>query len=254
MVCAVIAALMLVATIFTKSRSGNLGLVAMLGVFLLVSRSLTPAMMIALVLGGMLALPVMPEAFKNRMLSIVDADKDPTGSREERRLLMEEAWQIFLANPLTGIGAGQFQNYSDPLQSKPWRETHNALLQVASELGIFGVIAFVYLIWRAFVAAWKTRGELGWIYGTRMRKRGAAVTMPEDGLDEDERSFLQTHGAAMLACMTGWLVCAFFASVAFNWTFYYLLGLSVTAYDVVRTRRNAYAQAKRLGQPEMAVA
>ena len=28
----------------------------------------------------------------------------------------------------------------------------------------------------------------------------------------------------MLACMAGWFVCALFASVAFNWTFYYLLG------------------------------
>src|SRR6185369_12147555 len=48
--CAGIALLMLVAIIFTKSRSGNLGLAAMLVVFLLVSRSLTPAMLIGLVL------------------------------------------------------------------------------------------------------------------------------------------------------------------------------------------------------------
>ena len=51
---------------------------------------------------------------------------------------------------------------------------------------------------------------------------------PEDGLTDEERSFLQTHGAAMLACMTGWSsapVCV----VAFNWTFYYLVGLAVAA-------------------------
>ena len=39
-------------------------------------------------------------------------------------------------------------------------------------------------------------------------------------------------------------MCALFASVAFNWTFYYLLGLAATARDVVRTRELTYARAK----------
>jgi hypothetical protein len=36
--------------------------------------------------------------------------------------------------------------------------------------------------------------------------------------------------------------------VAFNWTFYYLLGLSVAARDVVRARALAYADAQRRGE------
>jgi hypothetical protein len=58
----------------------------------------------------------------------------------------------------------------------------------------------------------------------------------------------------MLACMTGWLVCAIFASVAFNWTIYYLLGLAVTARDVVRARERAYARAKNLAMQETVAA
>ena len=30
----------------------------------------------------------------------------------------------------------------------------------------------------------------------------------------------------MVAALVGWFVCALFASVAFNWTFYYLLALA----------------------------
>jgi hypothetical protein len=63
-----------------------------------------------------------------------------------------------------------------------------------------------------------------------------------------EPIFLKTHGAAMIAAMVGWFVCALFASVAFNWTFYYLLGLSVAARDVVRARALAYADAQRRGE------
>jgi hypothetical protein len=48
----------------------------------------------------------------------------------------------------------------------------------------------------------------------------------------------------------GWFVCALFASVAFNWTFYYVVALAVTARDVVRTRGQAYARARALAARE----
>ena len=243
LLCAGIAVLMLTVMVLTKSRGGLLGTVAMLATFLVVSRSLTPGMMIAIVVGGMLVVPAAPASFWSRMASITDAEKDPTGSREERKELLKLGWEVFLENPITGVGAGQFQNLDVPGQPKRWRETHNALLQVASELGIFGVIAFVFLIVRAFSAASWTRRQLAWIYRRRTRKR---VVDPEDGLTEDERKFLQTHAAAMVAATVGWFVCAFFGSVAYNWTFYYVLGLSVTARDVVRARARAYARAKAL--------
>jgi probable O-glycosylation ligase (exosortase A-associated) len=241
---AAIVVLMLGAIVFTKSRSGMLGAVAMFGVYLLVTRSLKPSVVLGLVVAGMLVVPAMPQSFWERMESITDSQKDTTGSREERRLLMEQAWTIFLQNPITGIGAGQFQNYGQPGQAKKWRVTHNAYLQVAAELGIFGLALFLFIVWRGFSAAWWTRRHLSWIYRRRSRKKPTAE--PEDGLTADERHFLQTHAAAMLACLTGWAVCAFFASVAFNWTIYYLLGLSVAARDVVRARERAYAKAKAL--------
>jgi O-antigen ligase len=246
LLCAGIAVLMLTVMVLTKSRGGMLGTVAMLATFLLVSRSLTPGMMIALVFSGMLVLPALPQSFWSRMASITDAEKDPTGSRAERKELLKLGWEVFLEYPITGVGAGQFQNMDIPGQPKRWRETHNALLQVASELGIFGVIAFKFLIVRGFAAASWTRRHLAWIYRKRSRKR--TVDPEEDGLDQHEREFLQTHGAAMVAAMVGWFVCAFFASVAYNWTFYYVLGLSVTARDIVRARARAYARAKAQAQ------
>jgi O-antigen ligase len=252
-IAAGITLLMLGAIVFTKSRSGMLGTVAMAVVYLLATRSLKPQVILAGVVTGMLVLPMLPQTFWDRMESITDADKDPTGSREQRRELMEEAWNVFLQHPLTGIGAGQFQNFGEPGAAKKWRVTHNAYLQVAAELGIFGLIFFLVIVWKGFSAAWWTRRHLKWIYGRHSRKKPAAD--PEDGLTADERYFLQTHGAAMLACMTGWFVCAIFASVAFNWTIYYLVGLSVTARDVIRARERAYAKAKRLAiEREAAVA
>ena len=45
--------------------------------------------------------------------------------------------------------------------------------------------------------------------------------------------------------LIGWFVCAFFASVAYNWTFYYLLALIVATRDVVRGRLALAAQEQR---------
>jgi hypothetical protein len=125
---------------------------------------------------------------------------------------------------------------------------------VATELGIFGPIAFFFLIYRGFGAALWTRKRLSWIYRRRRGKQARSGNGEEDGLSDRERVFLQTHGAAMVASLTGWFVCALFASVAFNWTFYYVLGLSVTARDVVRARAHAYARAKELVERERVVA
>ena len=248
LLCAVIVLLMLVTIVFTKSRSGMLGTAAMLASFVLVARMVTPGNLIIGVVLSMAVAPALPQSFWERMASISDASKDQTGSREERKLLMEQAWALFQEYPLTGVGAGQFQTYGPPGQAKRWRVTHNAFLQIASEIGIFGVIAFVFLVVRAFTAAWWTRSTLSWIYRKRSRKRPEPE--PEDGLDEHERMFLQTHASAMIACMVGWTVCAMFASVAFNWTLYYLAGLAVTSRDVVRRRAKAYAKAKMLSERE----
>ena len=138
--------------------------------------------------------------------------------------------------------------------ARPWRQTHNVWLQLAAEIGIFGVLAFAYLFWRAVRAAWWTRRELSWIYRRRTRKRGVSAPEPEDGLDDHDRQFLETHASAMLACLAGWFTAAMFASVAFNWTIYYLVGLSVTAEAIVRARARGYARAKALAAREAAAA
>jgi O-antigen ligase len=244
---AVIVVLMLGALVFTKSRSGMVGAAAMFVVYLVVTRSLTPTTILAGVVAGMLIVPVLPQSFWERMASITDESKDETGSREARRVLLEQAWMIFLEHPITGIGAGQFMNYGPPGRAEKWRVTHNVMLQIAAEIGVFGLIVFSFLIWQGFASAWWTRKILAWTHRKRPKRRGkGTIDDPEDGLEPHERQFLETHASAMVACMVGWFVCAQFASVAFNWTFYYLLGLAVCAREVVRLRAAAYAEAKTL--------
>jgi putative inorganic carbon (HCO3(-)) transporter len=189
-----------------------------------------------LVAGGavaaLLALPLLPASYWTRVASITDESVDDSGSREARTTLAVEAWHAFLDNPLTGVGAGQFVNYNPEGRIQAWKETHNVVLQIAAELGIFGLIAFGYLLVRGFKAPGQIRRLL-----RQARARGAIA-------GEDERAMLEILSIAMLASLAGWFVCAIFASVAYHWTLYYVLGLAVTPREILTDRLTGDARSR----------
>ena len=60
---------------------------------------------------------------------------------------------------------------------------------------------------------------------------------------------LDGHSAAMAASLVGFFVCAFFSSVAYTWTFYYLLALAAAPRDILRARVPAAARSARAAAP-----
>ncbi len=249
LVAVLIAVLMVIATIFTKSRSGFLGLVAMGSVVAYYSVRVKPGLVLAVVLAGLMTLPAMPSSVWTRLDSIVNADEDATGSRAARIRLINQALGVFADNPVIGIGAGQFQNYNAPGTIERWRVTHNVWLQVAAELGVFGLAAFAFLVARAYQACFATRRLLhgsgrrrrpGWRSGSSPAapihrrfgagNRPAAVEHPP--ASDKDRRILEMNARGMLAGLVGWTICALFASVAFNWTFYYVLALAVAGREI----------------------
>lgn len=144
--------MMLGAVIVSYSRGGFVGL-AVMGLILGIQvAKRKPALAAGGVLMLLLALPLAPSSYWERVSSITDDSLDATGSREARRILMREAWNTFLTFPLHGVGAGMFQAYNPPDRLELWRETHNVVLQVAAELGIPGLAVFGFLLWRALTA------------------------------------------------------------------------------------------------------
>lgn len=231
-------ALMIGTVIVSHSRSGSIGLAAMallLGLYLMRRR---PGLIVAGVLAVALALPFAPASYWQRLSSITDGSQDDTGSREARRVLLREGFEAFLAHPFTGVGAGQFKNYAPESRVQPWRETHNVLLQVGAELGAAGLAVFVFLLARAAGLKRATRRLL-----RRARDRRA--------IDTSDAQQLELHAAALAAALGGWFVCALFASVAYHWTFYYLLALAAAPRELLADRvpsraRRAAAAATRL--------
>jgi hypothetical protein len=111
------------------------------------------------------------------------------------------------------------------------------ILQVAAELGICGVVVFLFLVARAGTATMTARRLLRRAQpGKRRRGRKSARDSAAPVLTPAEINFFDTHTAAMIAALAGWFVCALFASVAYNWTFYYLLALAAAPRDALLMR------------------
>jgi O-antigen ligase len=229
------AVLMIGAVIASQSRSGTIGLAVMI---LFVGASIArkrPGIAVAGILAVLLALPLMPSAYFHRLSSITDETQDETGSREARQVLLRESFRAFLQHPLTGVGAGQFKNYDPDGRQQAWRESHNVVLQVAAELGIVGLFTFLFLIGRAATAGPRTRRLLKRAGGLPAR-RPSLQPAADPVVTAEESAWLQSHLSAMTAALAGWFFCALFASVAYNWTFYYLLALAIAPREFLLQR------------------
>jgi O-antigen ligase len=234
-------AMMLGAVVASHSRSGAVGLVAMGLVLAVQTLKRKPALVLSVAFVGLLAVPLLPASYWQRLESITNKDLDETGSREARSVLLRESFEAFATHPLTGVGAGQFKNYNPEGREEAWRESHNVVLQVAAELGIAGLAVFFFMVTRAFMAPSQARRMLRAAAPNRRLPRGPDV----EPLGEAEYQMLTTHAAAVTAALAGWLFCALFASVAYHWTFYYLLALAVAPRDYLLARQAATRSGRR---------
>ena len=134
------------AIVASGSRGGFLGFAVMLVVLAAFAVRKHPGLVLAGVVVVLCTLPVLPDSYWRRMASITDDSKDDVQSSQARRRLMGESWAAFVQNPLTGVGAGQFKDWNPQGRVEAWHEAHNVWLQVAAELGILGIGAFLFLV------------------------------------------------------------------------------------------------------------
>lgn len=137
--CVVVAA---VAVVCTFSRSGFLGLLLSCGLILWkLSRGRRLTIFLAtLALGGILAV-AMPGKYMTRLSTILNPQTDSTNSAQERQAQMRRAAELAVRRPIIGIGMGNFHIYAIGEM-----KAHNSFLEIAAELGLAGLIAFLVLI------------------------------------------------------------------------------------------------------------
>ena len=95
---------------------------------------------------------VVPPAVSYRVNMTHDSSGKLEASAQERVDLWEQSKQLFLSNPITGIGFGAFQfgEHTDNL-----KDTHNYYVKILVETGIIGFIVFLMMLYLMVAAAWK---------------------------------------------------------------------------------------------------
>jgi O-antigen ligase len=133
-----------IVTIYTGSRTGYIGLAFFVSyvVYGVKSKAKVIAlMMLAVVILG----PVVPQEYWVRFQTIFTGQEIEGQSTEKRKEIIEDAIAIFAKHPL-GVGIGSFPSVRDSYFGRK-QDTHNLYLEVATNLGLHGLIAFLIFVY-----------------------------------------------------------------------------------------------------------
>jgi len=196
------AILMVAGIVLTYSRGGFIGLLVALGFF---AWKVGRRHRVEILVGGFVMVAVflaLVPGYALRLASILVPSLDPLGSSEARSGELFRSLYVALRHPLLGIGMG---NYA-PEMSYRGLVTHNSYTQVAAEMGMAALVCYTMFI----VTPLKKLGQIAReTFGTRAN------------------SHFYYLAVGLQASLVGYMVCSFFASVAYLWYVYYLVGYAV---------------------------
>ena len=185
--------LLLLVILLTQSRGAFIGLAvgmstAILRLVLKRPRLFVPAILVALLIGFM-----TPDSVWNRLSGIgkltststID-EADHEGSAAQRFEIQKVAWQIFIENPIFGIGLGSYKEANQ--RNAPHlgrKDTHNTYLNLAAEVGLPALLLWCALFGSVILHSYRIRKEAGFSRSLASSIR-AALSAPGR---KDSRSF-----------------------------------------------------------------
>ena len=162
-------------------------------------------------LAGVLALPLLPSSYFDRMSTITNVQADRTGSAQERISDMIIAGKTILANPI--IGAGMGMNMLVMREARGgWLGVHNVYLEHAIDLGLIGLGIFLVLLWSCL---------------------RVVADIQRTASSPDLVFFAQGLQVSLMAYATA----AMFHPVSYQYYFYYIAGLAIGARTIAGAAR-----------------
>lgn len=164
----------------------------------------------SIALVGLVVLVAVPAGYSDRLSTIVNTDRDPTGSADERWNTMMSALGQIARRPLLGYGLGNSVHVSVAQGDIP-REPHNAYLKLAAEAGLPALAVYVLFIASAFTAARAVRRFFA------RRREGWELGRLASGVE-----------LALIAYAVG----ALFSPVPYHFYLYFPAGLAVAIFAI----------------------
>lgn len=231
---------LLVADVFrTGSRAGLISLTGFVLYVFIRGSGLIRVSMIAMVIAGLLLVPVLlPDAVTQRFSSMLGSDQPANsremaiaeGSAEARLEILIASIKTALTHPLLGVGPGGFQSYHARIRGESnkgafWNDTHNTFTQMASEVGIPAGIVYTVLL-------------IGTVRrGAQAMKHGRQLNNPQ----------LTAMGDAIIMAVLCFALAAFFG----NYAYMFYMPLLVALTEVLRrvTEREILAKSPAAPPP-----
>ncbi|ANA40115.1 O-antigen ligase family protein [Geobacter anodireducens] len=141
----VIGILSLHIVLYTGSRTAYVGIFAFVA-FAFYTTSNKKRFIGCMVLALALSLPMVPSDYQERFRSIFTLEEKEGRSSEARIQIIEDAWKIFTDNPF-GVGVSAFPKVRAERFGRS-QDTHNMYLEIATNLGIQGIIVVGMMIYK----------------------------------------------------------------------------------------------------------
>src|SRR6476659_9397217 len=162
-------------------------------------------------LAAVLALPLLPSSYFDRMSTITNVQADRTGSAQERISDMIIAGKTILANPILGAGMGMNMLVRREARGG-WLGVHNVYLEHAIDLGLIGLGIFLVLLWSCL---------------------RVVADIQRTASSPDLVFFAHGLQVRLMAYATA----AMFHPVSYQYYFYYIAGLAIGARTIAGAAR-----------------
>jgi len=214
-----------VALFLTVSRGGIVALIAVLVAGVLAAGSRRGPVTVAVVLSAIAAIVYFSSFADSRAREHLLAPDGGTGRTD----IWKVGWRMVEANPVLGVGAGNFAGSSVHYLLEPGaiarpdfivddpKVAHNTYLEVLAELGVVGLTLFLAIVFAAVAAL------------VRAARTFAAVGDRE----------LDILSRAVLVALVGFLTAALFGSREFSNQLWLLLSLGPALLGLARTQLSA---------------
>jgi len=166
----------------------------------------------------------MPGGYAGRITSMFNIGDDPTGSSQARRDLLDRAINVAVHHPLIGVGMGNFHIYSIHEQV-----AHNSYLEIAAELGIAGLAAYLLLIFTPLRSLRRIQRERA------IQAAGFARNDPEASRSRE----IHYLSIALQGVLFAYIVCSFFGSIQYQWFLYYPVAYAIALRRIHQSERVA---------------
>lgn len=189
------------AIFLTGSRGGLVGLL----VTLLVIALRSPKKII-----GILILPAFLIAYvwqagdvmKSRTHTIIEYEEE--SSAASRIDAWDAALKMIISHPVTGVGLSSFLPAFPDYSDKQPRIAHNTFLQISAESGVIAGLMYLFIILLSFIKIWK---------------RSKNLKMSDS---EHKNTFLFLLNEAIIASLSGLVICSLFLSLHVYEIFFFL--------------------------------